>query len=151
MRLRRTSRLWDRVRSRSWLDFLRLEAQAEAQAPVLALGFPGRQMGKLLLEKFLESRLFVFIGQGDGQRLFRHIPHFEGQAPLFRQLLHVGGIAVQGIGGGALHVHLEDQVHAPFQIQSQLQTAAHMLFPPVRQSPGEGREHKHNGDDSENE
>ena len=68
------------------LDFIRREAQVEDQAPVLALGFPGRQVGELFLEEFLENRLFVFIGQGDGQRFFRHIPHFKGQAPLFRQL-----------------------------------------------------------------
>ena len=131
------------------IDFIGCEAQVEDQAAILAVRASDQQVGKFLFEKFLENCLLVLIDQGDGQHLLAYIPFFEGQPPFGRQFFHIGGIPGQSIIDGALQVHLENQVHAAFQIQSQLQAAAHMFLPPAGQFPGNGRKHEDNGDDGE--
>ena len=131
------------------LDFIRLEGDLKAQAAGLAHGPGDLQVRVLLLQQPLEGGLFVFVDQGHGQALFGDVSHLQVQAPFFGRFLQVRGSAVQGVADGLVHVHLQDQVHAPFQIQPEIQSTADVLLPPGRQGAGQGRQHKDDGNDGE--
>ncbi len=131
------------------LDFLGFELEFKDQAAVPALGPGDLQMRELLLHQPLEGGLFVFVVESNGKGVLRNVSRLQVQAALFGQFLQVGGGAAQVIADGLVHVHLEDQVHAPFQIQTQIQPAADVLLPPVRQLAGQGRQHEDDGNDGE--
>ena len=145
-------RLVDRIFA-DIVDFLPAQLQGDARETALLGSHPGFQVGEGVLEDLFDRVDGAGVGQGEEDSAGRTRIHADRVDVLLGQ----GGLEircrqVQAVFRRLVQVHLQDDVHAALQVETEFQAGrGHVFLPPVRQPRVEGGEQGQGAKDEKQE